>query len=143
MIASSIIQALASTCLGQWEESLTGAFLSMGLITNFLSLKEMFLISLHGKPILGVSLWKWRPRTSEQAQNKKDIEGWCLALHPHQVFLSGGRFIASSACVITCYQASLPALRRHKGPPDTTTNTLLFVPISHICFIVSLCVAWM
>ena len=28
----------------------------MGLMTNFLSLKEMFLISLHGKPIFGVNL---------------------------------------------------------------------------------------
>lgn len=37
---------------------LTGAFLSMGLMTNFLSLNEMFLISLQGKPILGVSLQK-------------------------------------------------------------------------------------
>lgn len=36
----------------------TGAFLSMGLMTNFLSLKEMFRISLHGKPIFGVSLKK-------------------------------------------------------------------------------------
>lgn len=30
----------------------------MGLMTNFLSLNEMFLISLQGKPILGVSLQK-------------------------------------------------------------------------------------
>lgn len=37
---------------------LTGDFLSMGLMTNFLSLKEMFLISLQGKPIFGVSLRK-------------------------------------------------------------------------------------
>lgn len=36
----------------------TGAFLSMGLMTNFLSLKEIFLISLQGKPIFGVSLQK-------------------------------------------------------------------------------------
>ena len=35
---------------------LTGAFLSIGFIVNFLSLKEIFLISLHGKPILGVNL---------------------------------------------------------------------------------------
>ena len=35
---------------------LTGAFLSLGFIMNFLSLNEMFLISLHGKPILGVNL---------------------------------------------------------------------------------------
>lgn len=28
----------------------------MGLMTNFLSLKEMFLISLQGKPIFGVNL---------------------------------------------------------------------------------------
>ena len=28
----------------------------MGLITNFLSLKEIFLMSLHGNPIFGVSL---------------------------------------------------------------------------------------
>ena len=35
---------------------LTGAFLSIGLITNFLSLKDIFLISLHGKPIFGVNL---------------------------------------------------------------------------------------
>lgn len=38
---------------------LTGDFLSMGLMMNFLSLKEMFLISLQGKPIFGVSLKKW------------------------------------------------------------------------------------
>lgn len=37
---------------------LTGAFLSMGLMTNFLSLKEMLRISLQGKPIFGVSLRK-------------------------------------------------------------------------------------
>lgn len=36
----------------------TGAFLSMGLMTNFLSLKEIFLISLQGKPIFGVNLQK-------------------------------------------------------------------------------------
>ena len=35
---------------------LTGAFLSIGLMTNFLSLNEIFLISLQGKPILGVNL---------------------------------------------------------------------------------------
>ena len=35
---------------------LTGAFLSIGLMINFLSLKEMFLISLQGNPIFGVSL---------------------------------------------------------------------------------------
>ena len=38
------------------REALTLDFLSMGLITNFLSLKEMFRISLHGKPTFGVSL---------------------------------------------------------------------------------------
>lgn len=37
---------------------LTGAFLSIGFITNFLSLNEIFLISLQGKPILGVNLKK-------------------------------------------------------------------------------------
>lgn len=36
--------------------TLTGAFLSMGLMTNFLSLKEMFRISLQGNPIFGVNL---------------------------------------------------------------------------------------
>jgi hypothetical protein len=34
----------------------SGAFLSMGLMMNFLSLKEMLRISDHGKPIFGVSL---------------------------------------------------------------------------------------
>lgn len=38
------------------EFLLTGDFLSIALITNFLSLKEIFLISLQGKPILGVIL---------------------------------------------------------------------------------------
>lgn len=38
---------------------LTGAFLSIGFITNFLSLNEIFLISLQGKPIFGVNLKKW------------------------------------------------------------------------------------
>jgi len=32
----------------------------MGLMTNFLSLKEIFRISLQGNPILGVSLLKNR-----------------------------------------------------------------------------------
>ena len=36
--------------------TLTGAFLSIGLMPNFLSLKEMFRISLQGKPIFGVNL---------------------------------------------------------------------------------------
>ena len=40
------------------EVLLTGDFLSMGLMMNFLSLKEMFLISLQGKPIFGVNLGK-------------------------------------------------------------------------------------
>ena len=34
----------------------SGAFLSMGLMMNFLSLKDMFRISDHGKPIFGVNL---------------------------------------------------------------------------------------
>jgi len=38
------------------RRTLTGAFLSIGLMTNFLSLKEMFRISLQGKPIFGVNL---------------------------------------------------------------------------------------
>ena len=42
--------------IGDEKKTLTGAFLSIGLIINFLSLKEMFLISLQGNPILGVSL---------------------------------------------------------------------------------------
>ena len=42
--------------IGDEKQTLTGAFLSIGLIINFLSLKEMFLISLQGNPILGVSL---------------------------------------------------------------------------------------
>lgn len=40
--------------------TLTGAFLSIGFMTNFLSLKEMFRISLQGKPIFGVNLEKKR-----------------------------------------------------------------------------------
>lgn len=39
---------------------LTGAFLSIGFITNFLSLNEIFLISLQGKPIFGVNLKKMK-----------------------------------------------------------------------------------
>lgn len=38
------------------KNKLTGAFLSIGFMTNFLSLKEMFRISLQGKPIFGVNL---------------------------------------------------------------------------------------
>jgi len=34
----------------------TGAFLSIGLMINFLSLNDMLRISLHGKPIFGVNL---------------------------------------------------------------------------------------
>lgn len=40
------------------QRILTGAFLSIGFITNFLSLNEIFRISLQGKPILGVNLKK-------------------------------------------------------------------------------------
>ena len=42
--------------VSQITPKLTGAFLSIGLMINFLSLKEMFLISLQGNPIFGVSL---------------------------------------------------------------------------------------
>lgn len=34
----------------------SGAFLSIGLIINFLSLNDMLRISDHGKPIFGVNL---------------------------------------------------------------------------------------
>lgn len=44
------------TLWGLIDNLLTGAFLSIGLMTNFLSLNEMFLISLQGKPIFGVNL---------------------------------------------------------------------------------------
>lgn len=47
--------------------TLTGAFLSIGLMTNFLSLKEMFRISLQGKPILGVSLKEINVQSGEQS----------------------------------------------------------------------------
>jgi len=61
---------------------LTGAFLSIGLITNFLSLKEIFLISLQGNPIFGVSLQKQKteeispksfqiPELQHKAQNSE------------------------------------------------------------------------
>lgn len=58
--------------------SLTGAFLSMGFMMNFLSLKEMFLISLQGNPIFGVSL-----RTGNQDGNKetKATQAAQLAAH--------------------------------------------------------------
>ena len=52
---------------------LTGAFLSIGLMTNFLSLNEIFLISLHGKPILGVNL-KWTLRDACYMSYKKEAE---------------------------------------------------------------------
>jgi len=38
------------------REQRTGAFLSIGLMINFLSLKDMLRISLQGKPIFGVNL---------------------------------------------------------------------------------------
>lgn len=43
----------------------------MGLMTNFLSLKEMFRISLHGNPIFGVSL------------KEKQQEIWSLKMYEH------------------------------------------------------------
>ncbi len=46
---------------------ITGDFLSMGLMTNFLSLKEIFRISLQGNPILGVSLLKNRNTNMAQS----------------------------------------------------------------------------
>ncbi len=39
----------------------------MGLMTNFLSLKEIFRISLQGNPILGVSLLKNRNTNMAQS----------------------------------------------------------------------------
>lgn len=49
----------------QYTTELTGAFLSIGFMTNFLSLKEMFRISLQGKPIFGVNLKKKNCRKHE------------------------------------------------------------------------------
>jgi len=40
------------------SRTLTGDFLSIGLMINFLSLNEMLRISLQGNPIFGVSLNK-------------------------------------------------------------------------------------
>lgn len=48
---------------------LTGDFLSMGLMMNFLSLKEMFLISLQGNPIFGVNLEKTQREHDPYYQN--------------------------------------------------------------------------
>lgn len=48
---------------------LTGAFLSIGLITNFLSLNEIFLISLQGNPIFGVSLQKWKAKGNKSPKS--------------------------------------------------------------------------
>lgn len=45
---------------------LTLAFLSRGLMVNFLSVKEMFLISLQGKPIFGVILGEVRNKNEEK-----------------------------------------------------------------------------
>lgn len=45
----------------------SGAFLSTGLMTNFLSLNDMFRISLHGKPMRGVIL------------NEREPDGNCLS----------------------------------------------------------------
>lgn len=50
---------------------LTGAFLSIGLITNFLSLNEMFLISLQGNPIFGVSLQKLKAKEMKVSSHSK------------------------------------------------------------------------
>lgn len=50
------VSALTGLCTCVSRPGPTGDFLSMGLMTNFLSLKEMLRISLHGKPIFGVSL---------------------------------------------------------------------------------------
>lgn len=54
--------------------TLTGAFLSIGLMTNFLSLKEMLRISLQGKPIFGVNL-------------KRKVKKW-LTLQPLNILLT-------------------------------------------------------
>lgn len=43
----------------------SGAFLSMGLMMNLRSLKEMLRISDHGKPIFGVNLLKKQERFSD------------------------------------------------------------------------------
>jgi hypothetical protein len=50
----------------------------MGLMTNFLSLKEMLRISLHGKPIFGVNLEGERKKMppSDQKTSKKVQPYW-------------------------------------------------------------------
>ena len=44
----------------------------MGLMTNFLSLKEMFLISLQGNPIFGVNLQENINEKKNKKKEKKD-----------------------------------------------------------------------
>lgn len=52
------------------HELLTFDFLSIGLMMNFLSLKEMFLISLQGNPIFGDSLEDGEKTAIRQIQQR-------------------------------------------------------------------------
>jgi hypothetical protein len=50
--------------------------LSIGLITNFLSLKEIFLMSLHGNPIFGVSLEGTMSKVKKKASMGKHVSNY-------------------------------------------------------------------
>ena len=57
----------------------SGDFFSIGLMTNFLSLNDIFRISLHGKPILGVNLDK-KKKVEVKFKNKKNANIFLLLL---------------------------------------------------------------
>lgn len=81
--------------------TLTGAFLSIGLMTNFLSLNDMFLISLQGNPIFGVNL----------CDSRKDVR-------PFSSFIIGkvktSNFRCNDLLLTTAVQSCLPAAQTHR-----------------------------
>lgn len=71
----------------------TGDFLSMGLMTNFLSLKEMFRISHQGKPIFGVSLRTQRAHFQPSRGEHRKIDLLLLSLFHSKPFADIWAFV--------------------------------------------------
>lgn len=71
----------------------------MGLMTNFLSLKEMFRISLQGKPIFGDSLrWKLKHYS---IHSLRIFHIWRRVLNVSLAVPAGGAVVKLIICTVT------------------------------------------
>ena len=106
-----------------WMLLLTGAFLSIGLITNFLSLNEIFLISLQGNPIFGVSLQKWKAKGNKRAQSQEPqvIPNSWLTKYSSKFYQ-----ICPHISVLLCWLESANKIGRANKPQNIRSSFSIF-----------------